>query len=341
MKRFRIGAAGAIDLAWKMLARFGLAKDSRSRKSYAKRNQAIFSDLGWHERMLADRVRVEAYRNGLSNVVPAGATVVELGTGTGILAMLAANAGAGRVIAIDHSSIVNLASTIASHNGILNIEFLRLHSSELKLVNRADLIIHEQMGHEIFGEHMVENLLELKRRVLKQNGRIEPGRFRLFAAPVSLNQQYRRPFVWEVKDSQIDYSFLRDHEVIKEYIGDRYARRLIKNFEVESLLASPQSVLEFDLNEIGSQADIKPLARLDWRIEKEGQVDGILFFFQTWFGDGTTFDTSPTSIQTNWDCPMLRVPQQAVSVDDNLSCDLSLMPLTDWWSWKVSALSVH
>lgn len=321
----------------RVLAALGI----RAAKKYARDNQKTFSDLGWHERMLADRVRVEAYRAAMPGIVPPGSTVVDLGTGTGILAMLAAKAGAGRVVAIDHSKVIDLASAIARQNGINNIDFKRMHSSELSLPSRADLIIHEQMGHEIFGEHMVENLLDLKRRLLNQRGRIEPGRFRLMAAPVSLAEQYRRPFIWEIRDSEIDYSFLKSHPITKEFIGDRHGRRLIKNFEVDALLAPPQNIVEFDMNEISGQGDIVPRSRIEWEIDRSGQVDGILFYFHTWFGDGTTFDTAPSSVQTNWDCPMLRIEERRLEAGQRLSCDLSLAPLTDWWSWKVSSLETR
>jgi hypothetical protein len=56
-------------------------------------NRQVFNDLAWHERMLADRVRVDAYRNGIAGSVKPGDTVIDLGTG--ILAFMACQAGAG------------------------------------------------------------------------------------------------------------------------------------------------------------------------------------------------------------------------------------------------------
>src|SRR5438552_793671 len=45
-------------------------------------NRQVFADLAWHERILADRVRVEAYRRGIQGAVKPGDVVIDLGTGT-------------------------------------------------------------------------------------------------------------------------------------------------------------------------------------------------------------------------------------------------------------------
>ena len=63
---------------------------------YDLMNRQVFTDLVWHERMLADRPRIEAYRKGISGSVDADDVVIDLGTGTGILAAMAAKAGARR-----------------------------------------------------------------------------------------------------------------------------------------------------------------------------------------------------------------------------------------------------
>jgi len=86
-------------------------------------NGEQFSTLGHHEEMLADTVRVEAYRQGISNAVSDGDVVVDLGTGTGLLAFMASSAGATRVHAIDHADVIRLAEDVGAENGFSNIEY--------------------------------------------------------------------------------------------------------------------------------------------------------------------------------------------------------------------------
>src|SRR5690606_12524273 len=140
-----------------------------------------------------DDVRVDTYYAGIQRYVQPGDVVVDLGTGSGILSFFAARRGARRVYAIDHSAFIEVAEAIAKKNEIGNVEFVRVNSREFHAKEEADVIIHEQIGDDLFDENMVENLLDLKRRVLKENGKIVPGRFELFLEPAVLKEDFRTP----------------------------------------------------------------------------------------------------------------------------------------------------
>lgn len=60
-----------------------------------------YGDLELQRRMVADRPRTDAFAAAIREVVRPTDTVLDVGTGTGILAMLAARAGARKVYAID------------------------------------------------------------------------------------------------------------------------------------------------------------------------------------------------------------------------------------------------
>jgi len=53
-------------------------------------NRLQFSNLLLHEQMIADKVRLDFYDAGIKRYIMPGDTVVDLGTGTGILSFLAA-----------------------------------------------------------------------------------------------------------------------------------------------------------------------------------------------------------------------------------------------------------
>lgn len=69
---------------------FSLPSDERQMQSWA--------NLEFHRAFLADDIRNLAYKRALELAVQPGATVLDVGSGTGILSFLAARAGAERVL---------------------------------------------------------------------------------------------------------------------------------------------------------------------------------------------------------------------------------------------------
>ncbi|MEM6905872.1 MAG: 50S ribosomal protein L11 methyltransferase [Pseudomonadota bacterium] len=60
----------------------------------------------WHWRMVADRARNRAYERAIRASLTPGMTVLEIGTGAGLLAMMAARAGAGHVFTIEENPLM-------------------------------------------------------------------------------------------------------------------------------------------------------------------------------------------------------------------------------------------
>src|SRR5437870_11229737 len=81
--------------------------------------------------MIADRVRMEAYMQALRSAVRPGGVVVDIGTGTGIFALLACRFGARRVYAIEPNDAIQVAREIARANG--DRKSTRLNSSHVAI----------------------------------------------------------------------------------------------------------------------------------------------------------------------------------------------------------------
>src|SRR4051794_11952819 len=101
-----------------------------------------------HHRMLCDHVRVMAYRAAIF-ATARDRVVVEIGCGTAVLSIFAAQAGARRVFAIEESKVAGLASLMFKANGCADrVARLRGNSRELELPERADVIVHEILGSD-------------------------------------------------------------------------------------------------------------------------------------------------------------------------------------------------
>lgn len=330
---WRLAGFGIAGLRWGMKT----VKTNRRLYSlaYSLRNSQEFSDLYEHEKMLADQVRVAAYAEGIRRAVRPGQVVVDLGTGSGILSILAARQGA-KVYAIDHSDFIALAKENARRNGIEGITFVRANSRNYDPPEKADILLHEQIGDNLFNENMVENLLELKQRVLKPGGRILPGRFHLFMEPVALHPEFRVPFMEEIKVQGIDFSYLA--RAGRRYCSASYGKRSVERAAVAGFLGEPSPILTVDLNEIRSADAIPAKLCASRRVTHPGQMDGIYQYFGISFDEEVQFDTSPFSTRTHWANRLFRTPQRSFAAGDTIdyALDIGDLALSDTWSVAVT-----
>src|SRR5687767_7106476 len=83
--------------------------------------QAVLSNgvPGYHRSMLADAPRNDFYARAIRETVRPGDVVLDIGTGSGLLAMLAAQAGAARVVACEaNPALAATAREIVKRNGL-------------------------------------------------------------------------------------------------------------------------------------------------------------------------------------------------------------------------------
>ncbi len=298
-------------------------------------NVSEFSDLYEHEKMLADHIRVETYRKAIEKYIKPGQVVIDLGTGSGILAIFAARQNPGKVYAIDHSKFISTAERIARANGVQSIEFQKVNSRSFHPGEKADVILHEQIGDELLEENMIENLLDLKKRVLKETGFILPGRFELYVEPVCLKQEYRVPYIWQNHSCDIDFSILSGDNTLKDYIKNSYHFRYLEHGSVEKLMGTPQPVLQIDLNreDFSGQFSI-PLQKRE--AMEDGVLDGFCIYFRVIFDDEIHFDTSPLSPKTSWGTRLVRTEIRHLGKGETLSYQVTLTDYTSPESWKVT-----
>lgn len=307
---------------------------------YDLNNRDEFTSLLSHERMLADRVRIAAYHEAIRRHVRPGQTVIDLGTGTGILAMFAARCSPAKVYALDHSDFIGLARQVARRNGLDCIEFVQLNSREFTPPRPVDLVIHEQIGDELLTENMIDNLLDLKKRCLKPGGRILPAVFELFLEPVQLRAGRRVPYLWEAPVHGLDFSILRDAGEVDRFKPPDYHCYLMEPSAVETLLCTPRPVLTFDLDRMENPEQVTDHVRVRKTASRRGTMDGLALYFRVVFDDDLSFDTSPMSPVSHWRSRLFRIPARRLEIGETFEVELDLPDPTDVHSWRVGVKRV-
>ena len=106
-----------------------------------------FDDIAEQVWMLLDEVRVSAYAQAIRATVKPGDVVVDVGTGSGVLAVLAAKAGARKVYAIERGGIADLASRVFHDNGVADrIVLLRGDARDVVIPEPPNVIVTETLG---------------------------------------------------------------------------------------------------------------------------------------------------------------------------------------------------
>lgn len=132
----------------------------------------------WHVAMLNDEARNLCYARALERAVRPGMQVLEIGSGAGLLALIAARAGA-RVFTCESNPIVAAAaSRIAAQNGLAErITIIPKSSRDLRigedLPGPSDLLMSELFDDTLFRENIVASLKDA-RRLLKPGAPVVP-----------------------------------------------------------------------------------------------------------------------------------------------------------------------
>ena len=146
---------------------------------------ANYAGVDVHRAMLNDRVRLDTYWRGLQAVVRTGDVVVDAGSGSGVLAVMAALCGARKVYAIERTDMASVIPQVAADSGVGDrVEVLRGDFGSLELPEPARVLVTETFGHFAVGEGMMEDVQACVARNMVTDAVIVPGSFTLHLAPL-------------------------------------------------------------------------------------------------------------------------------------------------------------
>ncbi|HTV25821.1 MAG TPA: class I SAM-dependent methyltransferase [Polyangiaceae bacterium] len=287
-----------------------------------------YLDVNTHKDMLRDVVRTSAYAEAIRAVVRPGQRVIDFGSGTGVLAIFSARAGA-RVDAIERTAMVAHAREIARLSGCTGIRFHHTDHEAFHIDGRVDAIVSEWMGHAVFYESMLEPLIALRRRWLAPGGVMLPARIDLECALVTDDELYEDGSFLERRPYGIDFSPIAGLPL-------RQSRLVTLD---EDQVASPYCTLgSLDMLHVEQTP-----ARLDATLVPSADTTGfgLLVWFVAELVPGVALGTGPHHPPTHWRQVFLPFPQP-LDVHAGRPLALSISPPRDvegsesTWAWSVS-----
>ena len=216
---------------------------------------------------------------------------------------------------------------------ICTVCVVNVNSKNFTADEKADIIIHEQIGALLFDENMNENILDLRDRLLKKGGKILPGKFEVFLVPVKLKKNYEVPFIWEQDIHGINYDCFDE---LKNEISAGYGILYTRPENIDCFLSEPEKILFFDMETMNDK-DIPKHFSIKSKITKDSECNGLCFFFDIIFDAENRLSTNPLTSSTHWNIPILRTESKHFKTGDDINYSFEWKDPADLntYKWKL------
>ena len=310
------GVHSWIDLSSQVLTlhRAGMLLDEQAVQASTRLEGSgeTFGSAPVHIAMLNDVERTRRYLDAIRDTVRPGDVVVDMGTGSGVMAVAAAKAGAARVYAIEATGIAKVARRIFEANGVANrITLIEGYSTQIQLPERADVLIAEVIGNEPLAERILDCTADAVRRFLKPEARLIPSRLRVMAMPVELPAETRdRLMIQESALANWKQQYGIDFSPLAALASNSPVNFGEKPAAVAkwTSLAKSQVISDFDLSQTTQPARE---ANGEFEIVREGQIDGFVLWFCADLAHDNQLSTDPGALRldNHWQHPVRMLAQ--------------------------------
>ncbi|WP_409475035.1 50S ribosomal protein L11 methyltransferase [Streptomyces sp. HC307] len=247
----------------------------------------------WHFRMMHDAERSRAYAQAIEQVVGPGQLVLDIGSGAGLLSMLAARAGADQVVACEAVGMVaSGAREVVKANGYSDrITVVSSPSTDLRvgseLPRKADVLVTEIFDCALLGEFALPALRHARQELLSPEAVVLPRSGGLFAQLVESPELRSMNHIGEIEGFDFSpFTSLASLEYFSTNLGN-YQHRV---------LTPPVELFRFDFG-----ADTQPEQQIVEVVPQEsGKAHAVVMWFELDLVPGITLTNNPETSGLHW-----------------------------------------
>lgn len=294
------------------LHKCGVLESPEKHKQAIKSHNGKFDSAPVHIRMLNDYERTSKFQKAIREIVTPNDIVVDIGTGTGVLAITAAQAGAKHVYAIERTGMGKIAQQSFAKNGLADkITLIEGKSTEITLPEKATILVSEIIGNDPLDEGILPTTQDAVKRLLTPNAQLIPYQLDLYALPLTIPEKAFMSNVftetaietWQ-KWYNIDFSVLLD-------ITQKQASNISRNaYQLRdwSFLSEPIFLSKINLSTILSSAvESNHIVEM----KEDGLLNGILVYFSAQLSNSIELSLHPkeASEKNHW-ASFIWIPQK-------------------------------
>lgn len=248
---------------------------------------------GFHVPMVRDHLRNEAFEQALQRAVTPETVLLDVGSGTGLLALMAARAGAKHVYSCEgNAAMAAVAKEIVHANGYGDqITIIPKHSTKVDcnadLGGPVDLVVAEIIGRDFVCEKVLPSMRDVAKRLVNPGARMIPASGDIMVA-----------LAWwgklEERSMGVECGF--DMTPFNRLVRSNFSL-VVGNPELE-LRGTPTALFSFDFTAAASNTET--VAELG---STGGPVNGVIQWIRLQMDDTATFENRPQPrTKSSWAC---------------------------------------
>jgi type II protein arginine methyltransferase len=281
----------------------------------------------WHFAMLNDTERNDALATALERRVRPGSQVLDIGAGTGLLAMMAARAGAARVTTCEANPLLaEIARKVVDAHGLSDvITVIPKRSTDLRvgveLERPADLVVSEIVDCGLIGEGLLPTMRHVREHLLAPGGQLLPRSGRLLG------------FLIESKVitglNRVTHAGGFDVRLLNTVATKGHFPVRLRTWP-HRVLSDTVELAFFDLANDSLDDGSR---RLTLPVTAGGEAHALVAWFEMDLGAGVVIRNSPENLGSHWMQALMSFDRPVpVSAGSHLDVELS---------WKNESLTVH
>lgn len=255
---------------------------------------AVRSIPRWHFAMLNDTERNQALAAAVERLAQPGSHVLDIGSGTGLLAMMAARVGAERVTSCEANPLLaEIARQVVAAHGLSDvISIVTKHSTELEIgvdIERpADLIVSEIVDCGLVGEGLLPTIRHAREHLLAPEGRLMPRAAQLHGFLIDS----------EVADglNRVDTASGFDVRPLNIVATPGHFPLRLRTWP-HRVLSETVQLVHFDL---ATDPLVDGARRVSLPIAADGWAHGLVAWFEMDLGPGVVIRNSPDKLESHW-----------------------------------------